>query len=153
LHPFTGVRLSYSRLFELVRAGAAGILATGADLMVLALLVSVLHWDARAASIPALVAGGVVNFVGNRHFAFGAARGPFVRQAVGYTAVELIALALNGVFYDAVMRAFPSAAQVYWAVRLATSHLVFFAWSYPLWRRVFSAPHAASCTQREARPT
>jgi putative flippase GtrA len=137
------VRFSFTRLFELVRAGAAGLLATGADLLVLAVLVSLLHWDARAASIPALVAGGVVNFVGNRHFAFRAARGPLVRQAVGYTAVELIALALNGLFYDAILRAFPVTAHAYWAVRLATSHLVFLAWSYPLWRRVFRVPHNA----------
>jgi hypothetical protein len=26
-------------------------------------------------------------------------------------------------------------------VRLATSHLVFLAWSYPLWRRVFVTKH------------
>jgi putative flippase GtrA len=132
------VRFSYTRLFELVRAGAAGILATGADLAVLAVLVSLARWDARAASIPALVAGGVVNFLGNRHFAFRAAGGPVVRQAVGYTVVELVALALNGLFYDAILRAFPAAAHAYWAVRLVTSHVVFLAWSYPLWRRVFA---------------
>jgi putative flippase GtrA len=140
LHFPVPVRFSYSRVVELVRAGAAGILATLADLAVLAVLVSLLHWDARAASIPALVAGGVVNFLGNRHFAFRAGRGPLVRQAIGYTVVELVALALNGVFYDAVLRAFPVAAHAYWAVRLATSHLVFLLWSYPLWRRVFTVP-------------
>ena len=34
---------------------------------------------------------------------------------------------------------FPEAAGLYWAMRLATSHLVFLAWSYPLWRRVFAS--------------
>jgi putative flippase GtrA len=134
------VRVRLSHLLELVRAGAAGILATGADLAVLTVLVSLCRWDARAASIPALLVGGLVNFVGNRHFAFRAASGPVVRQAFGYTVVELVALALNGLAYDAILRAVPAAAHAYWAVRLATSHLVFLAWSYPLWRRVFAVP-------------
>jgi len=128
------------RLLELLRAGAAGIAATAVDVGVLALLVSVLHWDPRAASIPALLAGGVANFLGNRHFAFRARSGSLARQAVGYTVVELVALALNGVLYDAVLRAAPALAPGYWAVRLVTSHLVFLAWSYPLWRRVFAVP-------------
>src|ERR1700733_5932989 len=93
------------RILELLRAGAAGITATLVDLGVLALLVSVLHWDPRHASIPALLAGGVANFLGNRHFAFRAARGSLARQAIGYTIVELVRLALNGVLYDAVLRA------------------------------------------------
>jgi putative flippase GtrA len=132
------------RLFELLRAGAAGIAATAADVGVLAVLVSVLNWNARAASLPALVAGGVVNFLGNRHFAFRAGRGSLGRQAIGYTAVELVALALNGVLYDAVLRTAPVASHAYWAVRLVTSHVVFLAWSYPLWRRVFSVPRESA---------
>jgi len=128
-----------SRLFELLRAGAAGIAATAVDVGTLAFLVSVMHVDARVASIPALVAGGVANFVGNRHFAFRAKSGDLARQAIGYTAVEIVALALNGVIYDFVLRSFPVATHAYWAVRLVTSHLVFLAWSYPLWRRVFAA--------------
>jgi len=125
------------RVLRLLRAGIAGVAATLVDVGTLALLVSVLHWDARAASLPALVAGGVANFVGNRHFAFRAARGSLAKQAVLYTLVELIALALNALLYDAVLRAWPHTAHAYWLVRLATSHLVFLAWSYPLWNRVF----------------
>ena len=135
---------SIARILELLRAGAAGLAATAVDLGVLAFLVSVLHVDARVASIPALIAGGVANFIGNRHFAFRARSGSLARQAVGYTAVELIALALNGVLYDTVLRAVPGAAHIYWAVRLVTSHAVFLAWSYPLWRKVFATRHPRS---------
>ena len=133
------MRSPLPRLLELLRAGAAGIAATLADLGVLALLVSVFHWDPRAASIPALLAGGVANFIGNRHFAFRAAEGSLQRQAVGYTLVELVALGLNALLYDFVLRTVPVAGHAYWLVRLATSHLVFLCWSYPLWRRVFRA--------------
>lgn len=126
------------RLARLLRAGVAGVAATAADLVTLALLVLVAHVDPRTASIPALVVGGVLNFVGNRHFAFRARAGRLARQAAGYTAVEIVALALNGLLYDTVLRALPGAAHVYWLVRLATSHAVFLAWSYPLWRKVFA---------------
>ena len=50
-----------------------------------------------------------------------------------------MALALNGILYDTALRMVPSATPIYWAVRLVTSHIVFLAWSYPLWRRVFAA--------------
>jgi putative flippase GtrA len=125
------------RIAKLARAGIAGVAATLVDVGTLAVLVSLLHWDPRAASVPALVLGGLANFVGNRHFAFRAARGSLARQAVLYTVVEVLALAFNGALYDAALRALPNAAHVYWLVRLATSHLVFLAWSYPLWNRVF----------------
>lgn len=128
----------WRRFAQLLRAGVAGAAATAADLATLAVLVSALHVDARAASLPALVVGGVVNFVGNRHFAFRARSGRLARQAAGYAAVEIVALALNGLLYDAALRALPGAANVYWLVRLATSHAVFVGWSYPLWRKVFA---------------
>ncbi len=145
------MRPSLPRVLELLRAGAAGIAATLTDLGVLALLVSVLHWDPRAASVPALLAGGVANFVGNRHFAFRAARGSLARQAVGYTVVEVVALILNGLAYDIVLRSAPVTANAYWAVRLVTSHLVFLCWSFPLWRRVFATPFAPAAVGVEDR--
>ena len=132
-----------ARMIELLRAGAAGTLATAVDVGTLALLVSVFHVDARVASIPALVAGGIANFLGNRYFAFRAKGGDLAKQAIGYTVVEIVALALNGVLYDVALRSFPVAAHAYWAVRLVTSHLVFLLWSYPLWRKVF-APRAVA---------
>jgi putative flippase GtrA len=143
-----------ARALELLRAGAAGVMATAVDLATLAILVSFFHVDARAASIPALVAGGVANFVGNRHFAFRAASPSMkdlARQALGYTLVEVVALVLNGVLYDTALRLFPSATHLYWAVRLVTSHVVFLLWSYPLWRRVFTREVARGVTREVTR--
>jgi putative flippase GtrA len=133
----------WHKLLRLLRAGLAGIAATASDLATLALLVSALHVNPRIANVPALVVGGVVNFIGNRHYAFRAASGHLGKQAIGYTAVEVTALALNGFLFDTVLRAVPAAAHVYWLVRLATSNAVFLAWSYPLWRRVFRVPSPA----------
>lgn len=129
---------------RVLRALLAGGAATLADLAVLALLVSAVGLSPRVASIPALLVGGVVNFLGNRHFAFRASRGSLARQAALYTMVELLALAANGVLFDLVMRALPvGLAWSYVLVRLVTSHVVFLAWSYPLWRLVFRVPREA----------
>ena len=126
-----------ARLFELARSLMAGGAATLADLAVLTFCVAALHLTPQAANVPALVAGGIVNFFGNRHFAFRAHEGSIERHVVGYALVEIVALALNGFLYDLVLRAAPGSAHVYWLVRLATSHIVFLFWSYPLWRKVF----------------
>ncbi len=126
-----------SLALQTVRAGAAGVLATATDLATLALLVSGLGLSPHVANVPALLAGGVANFAGNRWFAFRAHRAPLGRQLIGYTLVELVALALNGWLFEAALRLFPQATHAYWALRLATSHLVFLLWSYPLWCLVF----------------
>jgi putative flippase GtrA len=125
-------------LFQALRAGAAGIVATAVDLLILTVLVSGFHVDARLASIPALIGGGIANFIGNRHFAFRASEGSLVRQAALYTLVEVLGLGYGGLLYDAALRLVPAARPLYWAVRLVTSHIVFLTWSYPLWRRVFA---------------
>ncbi|HEY6463467.1 MAG TPA: GtrA family protein, partial [Polyangiaceae bacterium] len=125
-------------------AAIAGGAATLADVGMLTLLVVCFGIAPRVASVPALVVGGVVNFLGNRHYAFRARSGHLGKQAAGYTAVELVALALNGFLYDTVLRTAPETAHAYWLVRLATSNLVFLAWSYPMWRHVFRAPREAA---------
>ena len=128
---------------RMVRSAAAGLAATGADLATLSILVVSAHWAPRSANVPALIVGGVVNFVGNRVYAFHAREGNAALQAAGFTAVELVALALNGILYDTVLRLIPAAASVFWLVRLLTTNVVFLFWSYPLWHKVFSVRHPA----------
>ena len=135
-----GAHRTLEELLRLLRAGLAGAAATLVDLGVLSVLVSSLHVNPRVASLPALVLGGVANFLGNRHFAFRAAAGSLATQALLYSAVELVALALNGALFELVLRTHPETAHAYPLVRLATSHLVFLCWSYPLWKRAFAAP-------------
>jgi len=102
-----------ARLARLARAGIAGAAATLVDVGVLTALVAGAHVDPRAASLPALVAGGIANFVGNRHFAFRAAQGNLARQAILYTVVEVMALALNGLLFDTVLSTCPFTAHAY----------------------------------------
>jgi putative flippase GtrA len=129
-------------LKSMVRSAIAGLAATAADMATLAFLVSILHWNPRSANVPALLVGGVVNFLGNRGYAFHAREGNVAVQAAGYTLVECVALGLNGLLYDAVLRWAPATAELYWLVRLITTNVVFVCWSYPLWRRVFRVRRA-----------
>ena len=120
-----------------MRSALAGLAATAADLATLSGLVVLAHWSPRAANVPALIVGGVVNFVGNRVYAFHAREGNVAVQAIGYTAVELVALALNGLLYEAILRWVPATTEIFWLVRLLTTNVVFLLWSYPLWHHVF----------------
>jgi len=127
---------------KLVRAFLAGGAATIVDLVVLTILIAALGWPARVANVPALLVGGGVSFFANRHWVFRAREGSLSRQATLYVLVELVALALNGVLFDGAMRV--ASPLWYLPVRLVTSHLVFLAWSYPLWRLVFNGAGAPS---------
>ena len=127
-------------MLRFLRALFAGGAATATDLAILSVLVSLLHVDPRAANVPALVAGGVVQFFANRRFVFRADGRGLARQASLFVVVETIALALNGLLFEHAMRLLPAQAGLYALVRIVTSHLVFVTWSYPLWHLVFRVP-------------
>lgn len=127
-----------AKLATLLRSFAVGGAATATDLLVLFLCMQALGWSARAANIPALIAGGVVNFHGNRTFAFRAADGRIERQATLFVLAELVTLGLNGVIYDAVVNALHPSAALAMIARLVVQNVVFLAWSFPAWRVVFS---------------
>ncbi len=129
--------MTATELRTLARSALAGGAATLADLAVLFLGVSAFGLSARLASLPALVAGGVVNFYGNRHFAFRAQGGSLSRQASLYALTEIIALVLNGLLFDLAVRSLHPSTAIAMAVRLVTTNLVFVGFSYPIWRKVF----------------
>jgi putative flippase GtrA len=127
-----------------LRSLLAGGAATLADLATIGVLVGLAHVDPRVANVPALVVGAVVQFFGNRHFAFRAAKAPMRRQAALFAATEAIAFALNATLYHLVASAIvlgPTRALV---ARAVTTNIVFLAWSYPAFRRVFRANVAAA---------
>jgi putative flippase GtrA len=124
-------------LRRLLRSAIAGGLATVVDLGVLTGLVAIGEWTARAASVPALIAGAVAAFVTQKYYAFQAAAGPVVRQATQFALVQVGSAVLTGVFYDLVLALAPSLAPAYVLVRLVTSNIVWLAFSFPLWHLVF----------------
>ncbi len=122
------------RLAVLVRSMGVGVFATATDLGVLALLVSGLGWAPRAASLPALLLGIVVQFLGNKLLAFDDRRPEWLRQGAQFMAVEALGFVANLVLFD---RAIALTHLPYLPVRLATTSFVYFAICLPLWTRIF----------------
>jgi putative flippase GtrA len=118
--------------------------ATLADLGVLTGLVSLGGVSPRAASIPALIVGGIVAFVTQKYFAFQAAGGRVVRQMAQFAIVQVGSTVLTGVLYDLALRFVPRLTPYYVIVRLVTSNLVWLGFSFPLWHWVFRRPLATS---------
>jgi putative flippase GtrA len=125
-------------MLRFLRSLFAGGVATLADLATLACLVSMLHVAPRVASVPALLVGAVVQFMANRRFVFGSTDPRVVRQVALFALVEILALFSNAILYENAMRFVPAHHGLYAVVRLATSNLVYLAFSYPLWRFVFT---------------
>lgn len=115
-----------------------GGVATLADLGVLTFAIGFLHTLPAHANVPALLAGGLVQFVGNRHFAFRATSGSLRRQIIWFTLTEIVALSLNALLFHLAATHTVLDAVGAVGVRVAVSALVYVLWSYPVWRRVFA---------------
>jgi len=129
---------SITRRSPLGRSAIVGIAATVADLAMLALLVNGLGLTPAVANVPALSLGLVVQFLGNKLWAFEdrtSDRAALARQGSAFLAVEAVAFALNiAVFHVlAVMLGVPALI-----ARVIASALVYFGFSYRLWRLIFS---------------
>ncbi|MCA9565340.1 MAG: GtrA family protein [Myxococcales bacterium] len=118
----------------LSRSAAVGVVATAVDVLALTALVSWLGWSARHANIPSLLLGVAVQYAGNKRFAFGDRSRNHLRTGGLFGLVEVGALALNaGLFHLACgLFEFPVAL-----IRLCCSALVYFGFSFPLWRLIF----------------
>jgi putative flippase GtrA len=129
-----------TRLDTLVRSAGVGAVATLADLLTLALLTHGLGVAARAASAPALCVGVAIQFVGNKRFAFRDDDPAWASQALRFAAVEALGFAANLALFDLASRrvALPPVA-----LRLVTTHLVYFGVCLPLWSRIFRGPARA----------
>ncbi|MCB9736734.1 MAG: GtrA family protein [Deltaproteobacteria bacterium] len=119
---------------------AIGVVATLTDLAMLWLAVTVLGIPEAVANVPALLAGVVVQFFGNKYVAFEDRSRDLVRQGAWFAAIECGALALNaGLFH---LLAVVLGAH-YLVARLVASALVYVGYSYPLWGRLFRASSRA----------
>jgi putative flippase GtrA len=129
---------------RLARSGAAGAGASIADLAVLTGLVQLAAFSPRAASVPALVTGGVVMFFGQKYIAFRNRAGSMARELLLFTVVQIGGLLLTGLLFDFVLHTLPALSRYYVPVRLVTTNLVWLLYSFPLWHWVFRAKPAPS---------
>jgi putative flippase GtrA len=121
----------------LKRSAIVGVAATLADLLMLALLVHGMGITPAWANVPALGLGLVIQFVGNKLWAFrDRASNPaaLARQGTAFLVVEVVAFVLNaGLFHLlAVLLGVMSLIS-----RVIASALVYFGFSYRLWGRIF----------------
>ena len=119
---------------SLFRSASVGVVATLVDISCLALLIGALRLDPVAANLPALLAGIAVQFIGNKWFAFENREQAWFQQGLGFAAIELGALALSAAGFHVLVTA---TAISFVVARLTVSFVVYFAYSYPLWRWLF----------------
>jgi len=140
---------SHRKTTTLGRSAIIGVAATVTDLASLYLLVDVLGLSPVMANVPALLVGLLVQFFGNKYFAFEDHSKQLVKQGMLFGLVEIGALAFNaGAFHALIhMTALP-----YLAVRVIASALVYFLFSYPLWRLIFKPEAPQVQTTQSSRP-
>ena len=122
------------RWITLLRSAGVGVLATGTDLALLAVLVSALHVPVRLASVAALSSGILVQFFGNKLLAFGDRSNRWLAQGAQFLGVETLGFLLNVALYDL---AITHTKLPYFPLRLATTSIVYFLVCFPLWLRIF----------------
>jgi putative flippase GtrA len=135
--PFLPLRL-WRAARVLVASSAVGIVATLVDWGLLIALVH-LGMHERFAILPACATGLVIQFFGNRRYAFGVrgteARRSFGRQVWRFALVEVGTLLLNVVVYNVLREA---GGIDYRISRALTGLGVYLGFSLPLWGWVFS---------------
>jgi putative flippase GtrA len=118
------------RLFVLLRSSLVGILATASDLSTLLLLIHVAGFSSQAANVPSLLPGLVVQFVGNKFFAFEDRSRAIVKQGVLFLTIEGIAFGLNVLAFHLLVSLTPIHAIL---ARLLGTNVVYLGFSFPMW--------------------
>ncbi len=124
-----------SRVATVIRSVGVGGVGTVTDLAVLTLLASGAGLGPRIASPVALVAGLVVQFFGQKLFAFQDKRPAWGSQAALFFLVEAVAFVLNLALFDLAVRFVPAP---YVLLRVGVQFAVYAGVCLPLWSRIFA---------------
>ena len=129
------MRHPLAALLLVVRSSSVGTLATLVDLGLLTFLVELARLPPRVASLPSLVIGVAIQFVGNKLYAFRDHSSAWLEQALAFGLVELVGLVANWGLFDLVMA---HSRLPYLPVRIAITSAVYFGICLPLWSRIFT---------------
>jgi putative flippase GtrA len=116
------------------RSALVGAIATLTDLIVMIAAVEAAGLAPRAAAPFALAAGVVVQFLGNKLYAFRDRSPAWLSQAAKFLVVEAAGYAANVLLFAWLSRFVPVP---YAALRVAIGSLVYFAVCLPLWSKIF----------------
>lgn len=127
------------RFARFARSSLVGLVATIVDFAILELLARGLHMAPIPSKAIALACGVTTQFVGSRYYAFRAHAGSWHRQLRAFLIVEACAYCLSlGVFEG--LRTVGARLHIPVDLELAnllTGSIVYFGFSYPIWKRVF----------------
>jgi putative flippase GtrA len=126
----TTPRPFFQRIWVLFRSCLVGLLATASDLGSLMLLIHGAGWSKRAANIPSLLPGLLVQFVGNKYFAFEDRSKAIVKQGSLFLLIEAAAFGLNVLLFDLLVTLTPIHEI---GARLLGTNIVYLGFSFPLW--------------------
>jgi putative flippase GtrA len=143
-------------LRRFARSSLVGVLATAIDVTLLMICLRGFHFNPYLAKTIALAGGVTTQFVGNRRFAFRAEAGRLGRQLRWFVVVEVVAFVATVFVFRGLLALFQR-----WALpfsdlfaNLLSGSIVYFGFSYPLWKRVFALTpeeQARSDAERAAR--
>ena len=117
---------------QFLKANVATLLASFFDYLTTIALKEKLHWDAVAASITGTVAGGIINFLICRHWAFATAGSSAWRQSKRYFFTWAGNLLLNAA---GVYLLIHFARMNYLLAKIITSITVAIAYNYPMQKK------------------
>jgi putative flippase GtrA len=126
----TSPRPFLQRLWILFRSCLVGLLATASDLGSLMLLIHGAGWPKRAANIPSLMPGLLIQFIGNKYFAFEDRSKAIVKQGSLFLVIEAAAFGLNVLLFDLLLTLTPIHEV---PARLLGTNIVYLGFSFPLW--------------------
>jgi putative flippase GtrA len=132
---------SRGRARTVLLSSVVGAIATGADVATLSLLVALGRVPVRIASVSALLLGILVQFLGNKLFAFADHSRAWLRQGVQFLLVEALGFAANLALFDLAVT---HTRLPLVPLRLATTSLVYFALCLPLWSLIFHKPRSTA---------
>jgi putative flippase GtrA len=129
------------RVKRIGRSTLVGLVATVLDMVVFELCTRVARLDSRFAAALAVAVGTTTQFIGSRYFAFRAQKGRVARQMKWFLLAEFVGYWLTvGTF--TLLRAGLPAMVPNEVPKLLSGSLVYFGFSYPIWRKVFRVlPH------------
>jgi len=118
------------RFWVLVRSGMVGLLATVSDLGTLAILIHGVGLHERLANVPSLLPGLLIQFFGNKFFAFEDRSKAIVKQGTLFFSIEMVAFALNVLMFDLLV----NLTGMHWILaRLLGTNIVYLGFSFPMW--------------------
>jgi putative flippase GtrA len=128
-------------LLRLLRSGAAGILATAANIGALSGLVELARMDPVYANVVAIVLGSIVMFVASKYFVFEARTAKtLLRETVLYAIVQVVGIFLVTWLYKVALGLSPLLARHYVFANLGVNNIVWLFYFFPLWHFVFKTP-------------